>query len=121
MLEYPSLRYIDASHVETDATDLGGFDVRTTSGRKLGQLDGLIVDPPERSIRFAVVQRRGGRRHQRLLVPFSVAQLDIDRKSLHVDVESDADCSEFDDTAFPEFSKSDSQAALLSARFRLAM
>lgn len=121
MLEYPSLRYIDASHVETGATDLTGFDVRTTSGRKLGQLDGLIVDPPDRTIRFAVVQRRGGRRCPRLLVPFGVAQLDFDRKSLHVDVESDADCTEFDDNAFPEFSKSDSQAALLSARYRLPM
>ena len=121
MLEYPSLRYIDASHVETDATDLTGFDVRTTSGRKLGELAGLIVDPPERSIRFAVVQRRGGRRGRRLLVPLSVAQLDLDRRSLQVDVESDADCSEFDARAFPEFSKTDSQSAILTARYRLPM
>jgi sporulation protein YlmC with PRC-barrel domain len=121
MLEYPSLRYIDASHVESGATDLAGFDVRTTSGRKLGQLDGLIVDPPERSIRFAVVQRRGGRRGRRLLVPLSVAQLDVDQKSLQVDVESDADCSEFDAEAFPEFSKTDSQSALLAARYQLPM
>jgi sporulation protein YlmC with PRC-barrel domain len=120
MLEYPSLRYIDASHVETGATDLTGFDVLTTEGRKLGELDGLIVDPPERSIRYAVVQR-SNRRRQRLLVPISLAQLDVDRKSLQVDVESDEQCAAFDAEAFPSFSTEDSQSALLTARFRLPM
>jgi hypothetical protein len=121
MLEYPSLRYIDASHVETGATDLTGFDVLTTKGRKLGRLDGLIVDPPERSVRYAVVLRGSRQRRQRLLVPFRLAQLDVDRKSLQVDVESEKQCAAFDAEAFPRFSTEDSQSALLTARFRLPM
>ena len=121
MLECPSLRYIDASHVESGVTDLSGFDVLTTTGRKLGALDGLIVDPPERSIRFAVVERGGRRHRERLLVPLHIAQLDVDRKALHVDVENDVDCPTFDAGVFPAFSIADSQSALLTARFRLPM
>ena len=121
MLEYPSLRYIAASQVESGVTDLAGFDVLTSTGQKLGELDGLIVDPPERSIRFAVVGRGTRRERHRLLVPLSLAQLDVERKALQVDLESDADCPEFDDEAFPEFSRQDSQSALLAARFRLPM
>lgn len=120
MLDYHSLRYIDASHVESGVTDLAGFEVLTANGRKLGNLDGLIVDPPERSIRYAVV-RRSRRRPERLLVPLTVAQLDLERKSLQVHVESDGDWTEVEAGAFPEFSTTDSQSAILTARFRLPM
>jgi hypothetical protein len=118
MLDYHSLRYIDASHVESGVTGLAGFEVLTATGRKLGNLDGLIVDPPERSIRYAVV-RRSRRLPERLLVPLTVAQLDIEGKALQVDVENDADCTEVEAGAFPEFSTRDSQSAILTARFRL--
>jgi sporulation protein YlmC with PRC-barrel domain len=119
MLDYPSLRYIDASHVATDATDLAGFEVLTVSGRKLGALDGLIVDPPERSIRFAVVDRPSRPHPERCLVPLSLAQLDVKRKALRVDVASDFEFAAFDAAEFPSFSITDSQEALLTARFRL--
>jgi hypothetical protein len=119
MLQYPSLRYIDASHVATEVTDLAGFEVLTVTGRKLGALDGLIVDPPERSIRFAVVDRASRRHPERWLVPLSLAQVDVKRKALRVDLESDSDFAEFDAAEFPAFSIKDSQEALLTARFRL--
>lgn len=118
MVDHHSLRYIDASHVESGVTDLAGFEVLTATGRKLGNLDGLIVDPPERSIRYAVV-RRSRPRPERLLVPMTVAQLDVERKALQVDVENDGDWTEVEADAFPEFSTTDSQSALLTARFRL--
>jgi sporulation protein YlmC with PRC-barrel domain len=121
MLEYPSLRYIAASQVESGVTDLAGFDVLTSTGKRLGELDGLIVDPPERSIRFAVVGRGARRDRQRLLVPLSFAQLDVERRALQVDLENESECPEFEDDAFPAFSKRDSQSALLTARFRLPM
>jgi sporulation protein YlmC with PRC-barrel domain len=119
MLDYPSLRYIDASHVESGVTDLSGFEVLTSTGKKLGALDGLIVDPPERSIRYAVVDR-GGRQSQRVLVPLTVAQLDVDRKSLHVDL-TGHEMTPVEPDSFPEFSQVDTQSAIFTARFRLPM
>jgi hypothetical protein len=119
MLDYPSLRFIDASHVETGVTDLRGFEVLTSTGKKLGALDGLIVDPPERSIRYAVVDR-GHRRRERLLVPLTVAQLDVDRKAIQVDLNGD-EIASVEPDVFPEFSQTDTQSAILTARFRLPM
>ena len=119
MLENHSLRYIDASHVASGVTDLAGFEVLTATGRKLGALNGLIVDPPERSIRFAVVDRNNQRQSAQLLVPISLAQLDVSRKALRVDLEGDGECPAFDPEAFPTFSIKDSQAAMFTARFRL--
>ena len=112
MLEYPSLRFIDASHVASGLTDLTGFDVLTATGRKLGAFDGLIVDPPERAIKFAVVDG-GGAASQRLLVPLTLAQIDLRRKALQVDLDSDKDCAAVDVREFPEYSDEDFQAAFL--------
>jgi hypothetical protein len=120
MLSYPSLRYIDASHVESGVTDLRGFEVLTSTGKKLGALDGLIVDPPERSIRYAVVDRGGRRRGERLLVPLTLAQLDVDRKSIQVDLDGD-EPTPVEPDLFPEFSQVDTQSAIFTARFRLPM
>ena len=115
MTEDPRLRYIDAGHVEGRADDLSGFDVVTWTGRKLGALDGLIVDPPERQIKYFVVYDGGfGRRR---LVPVSSARLDLDRRAVEVDLEADDDCPAFDARTFPRFSDED----VLSAMFRRAI
>jgi sporulation protein YlmC with PRC-barrel domain len=121
MLEYPSLRYIAASQVESGVTDLAGFEVLTSTGERLGELDGLIVDPPERSIRFAVVGRGARRGRHQVLVPLSLAQLDMERRAIQVDLENESECPEFEADAFPAFSRRDSQSALLAARFTLPM
>jgi sporulation protein YlmC with PRC-barrel domain len=112
MIEDPRLRYIDAGHVEGRADDLSGFEVVTEAGEKLGALDGLIVDPPERRIRYFVVHP--GWFGRRRLVPVSSARLDLDRRAVEVDLETDDDCPTFDARTFPRFSETD----LLSAMFR---
>ena len=115
MTEDPRLRYIDAGHVEGRADDLSGFEVVTEAGRKLGALDGLIVDPPERRIKYFVVYPGGlGRRR---LVPVSSARLDLDRRAVEVDLETDDDCPAFDARTFPRFSDAD----LLAAMFHRAI
>ena len=108
------LRYINANHVESSVEDLAGFDVITEAGKRLGELDGLIVDPPERRIRYLVVHRNGLFGRRRVLVPMASARLDVDHKSLQVELESEADCPAFEPRAFPPFSDED----LVSAVFR---
>ena len=110
----PRFRYIDASHVEGTTQDLAGFNVLTATGRKLGELDGLIVDPPERRIRYLVVDRGKLFRQRRLLVPMSSVRLDVDHRALLVDLESGTECPDFEERAFPAFSDED----VLSALFR---
>jgi len=113
VLSSPRLRYVDAHHVESPAHDLSGFDVITLAGKKLGEFDGLIVDPPERQIRYLVVHRNGWFGARRLLVPMSSAHLDVDDRAVRVEVESDADCQAFEARDFPRFSDDDLVAALL--------
>jgi sporulation protein YlmC with PRC-barrel domain len=115
MFYSPRLRYIDANHVESRAVqDLAGFDVITVTGQKLGEFDGLIVDPPERRIRYLVVHRNGLFGGRRLLVPMSSGRLDVDHRALQVELETDADCPAFEARAFPKFSDDD----LLSVLFQ---
>jgi sporulation protein YlmC with PRC-barrel domain len=106
------LRYIDASHVETSDQDLAGFDVITAAGKKLGEFDGLIVDPPERRIRYLVVHRKSLFRERRLLVPMSAARLDVDQRAVQVELESGDDCPAFEAHAFAEFSDDDVVSAM---------
>ena len=113
MFYSPRLRYIDASHVESTAQDLTGFDVVTVAGKKIGEFDGLIVDPPERRIRYLVVHRNGLFSRRRLLVPMSSARLDVDHRALRVELESGDECPAFEERAFPPFSDED----LLSVLF----
>jgi sporulation protein YlmC with PRC-barrel domain len=108
------LCYIDASHVETSDQDLAGFDVITAAGKKLGEFVGLIVDPPERRIRYLVVQLQRLFGQRRLLVPLSATRLDVDRRALQVELESSADCADFKAQDFVPFSDQD----LLSALFQ---
>ena len=112
MFYSPRLRYIDADHVESSAQDLAGFDVVTVAGKRLGEFDGLIVDPPERRIWYLVVYRSGLFGRRRLLVPMSAARLDVDHKAVQVELESDTDCPAFDAGAFPPFSDEDVVSAL---------
>ena len=108
------LRYIDASHVETGYQDLAGFDVITAAGKTLGEFVGLIVDPPERRIRYLVVQLKRLFGQRRLLVPMAATRVDVDHKALEVELESDADCPAFKAKDFAPFSDED----VLSAMFQ---
>jgi sporulation protein YlmC with PRC-barrel domain len=106
------LRYVDASHVETSARDLEGFDVITAAGKRLGEFDGLIVDPPERRIRYLVVHRASLFGRRRVLVPMSTARLDLDHRALEVELESGADCPAVDVQEFAPMSDDDLLAAM---------
>lgn len=113
------LRYVDASHVEATDLDLAGFDVITEAGKRLGEFDGLIVDPPARRIHFLVVQRGSLFGQRRVLVPMSVARLDRDHRAVEVDVTSSADCPAFDAEEFAPLSDEDMLAALFGRSDRM--
>ena len=108
----PHLRYVDINHVESTAHDLAGFEVITLDGKKLGEFDGLIVDPPERQIRYLVVHRNGWFSGRRLLVPMSSARLAVDQRAVQVDLDADAECPSLEEQDLLPFSDEDLLAAL---------
>jgi len=109
------LRYLDADHVETPAGRLNGAILVSPSQSALGKLDGVLVDPQYRQVRYYVVERKRrlfGSRHY--LLPLTAARLDRDRHTLEVDVEADEipQLLEVDPSDLPRFSDDDLLTAL---------
>ena len=107
------LCYLNASKVESPAGALGHLDVQTEDGEQIGALDGVLIEPTARRIRYYVValSRRFGRR--RYLLPAD-APAQLDSKALRfLDPLALQSCREFRTGDVREFSDTD----VLSAMF----
>ena len=109
------LRYLEASRVESPEGDLGGLTVQTQADETLGKLDGVLIDPHERRLRYFVVRAPGLIRKRRYLIsadhPVRVEQ---ERNTLRVDTHGEdvANSDEFDLRTVREFSPEDAVAAM---------
>lgn len=68
----------DFGVVKGDA-DIRGWDVRNSSGRKIGEVEDLIVDAQERKVRYMIVDMKSNEldlRKHRVLIPIGLASLD---------------------------------------------
>src|SRR5437867_490407 len=110
------LCYLNADRVEGPVTNLGGLEVRGRQNHKLGRLDGIIIAPAERQVRYLVVDATKLFRHQRYLLPLTPTQIDPDGRALHVDLDAHelAGVEKFDGRAFPSFSDEDFMTALFA-------
>jgi hypothetical protein len=83
-----ALRFVDADKVETPAGRLHDFVLISPTDAKLGTLDGVIVSPHERQVRYYVVKAGGWfYGHRRYLLPATPARLKSERHALQVDLE----------------------------------
>jgi PRC-barrel domain protein len=101
------LCYLEAGKVQGRLGDLEGMTLSSDTDEALGTLDGVVIDPAERRLRYFVVQRRGWLRSRRYLVPADQpAQISDDSRTLRVPVHPAqlAACEEFDGESIPEFS-----------------
>jgi PRC-barrel domain len=88
---YPSrFRYLDADDVDDAVVDYDGLDVLGSDDRKVGDIDGFIVDVVSRRVNYIVIDSGGWFTSRRLLLPIGHATVAADRKSLRVDVARDA-------------------------------
>jgi hypothetical protein len=95
------LRYLDASKINSPAGSLSDIDVESEDGKEMGDLDGVLIDPAARRIRYYVVALRKRLGRRRYLLPADEpAQLEPDRKTLRFRINSAIE-------SFPEFRKSD--------------
>jgi hypothetical protein len=112
----PRLRYLDANHLDTPAGRLDGAVLVSPAKARLGTLEGILVDPQHRQVRYYVVARKRGPFSSRhYLLPLTATRLDRDRHTLEVDVEADdiPQLAEVDPDDLPRFSDDD----LLTAMF----
>lgn len=112
MAEARNLKYVDAAHVKGDGSCLSGLRIEAGDDRQLGELDGLLVEPGARRLRYFVVDAGEGR----YLMPFDAICFDTDNHSLRVMAEPDPDSWEaFDPGAYDEFGDEDLISALFAS------
>jgi hypothetical protein len=111
MAEFRHLRYVDAAHVTGNGPCLSGLRIETGADRQLGALDGLIVEPGARRLRYFVVDAGRGR----YLMPFDTICYDPEHQTLRVIADPDPGSWEaFDAEAYGEFGDDDLVSALFA-------
>ena len=112
------LRYLDAEHVRCPIGTLAGLEVRTADDETLGELDGVLLDPAQRRLRFLVVQAPGLLRKRRYLLPVDAAP-HVEGKDMILRVEANAGemaPERFDARAVRPFSDEDAVTAMFAPR-----
>jgi hypothetical protein len=111
------LCYLEASKVEAPGGGLAGLTVQTQGDETLGTLDGVLIDPSQRRLRYFVVGTRGLLRRKRYLLSADVpVRVEPERQRLRVDA-ADADATlsdEFDLRTVRPFSSEDAIDAMFS-------
>ena len=116
MEPHAALRFIEADRVETPAGTLKDFTAVSPTNAKLGKLDGVLVDPSQRQVRYYVVKVTGRLVSRRYLVPAEPARLETERRTLQLDVEPNelSSCAKTDPDSFSRFSAEDAVEAMFA-------
>ena len=114
----PELSYLDASKVTTPAGVLSELEVLSAEGRRLGSIEGVVIDAAARHVRYLCVRlsRWFGRRRY-LVQADQMGQIEGDRKALRllVDLKNEA-VRGLDLRALRRFSEDDLLAAMFPPR-----
>jgi hypothetical protein len=111
------LCYLEASRVMGPTGLLTAFDVRTRHDQPLGSVDGVLIDPAERKLRYFVIETPGSLNHCRYLLPVeAAATMNPEGNALRLEMETDdfTALDEFDSTTVREFTEEDAIAPTLS-------
>lgn len=114
----PELSYLDASKVTTPAGVLSELDVLSVEGRRLGTIEGVVIDAAAHLVRYLSVRTSGWFGHRRYLVRADQSgQIEGERKTfrLLVDLKNEA-VRGLDLAALRRFSEDDLLAALFPPR-----
>ena len=85
----PNLRYVDAKDLDDKAIKLRGMEVDSSSGEKLGKVEGVIIDSNNGRPYHVVVGSGGWFRHKHFLLPIGHVALPPGSKTLVADLTKD--------------------------------
>jgi len=110
------LSYLDASKVISPAGALSELDVLSTEGRRLGNIEGVVIDAAARHVRFLFVRSAGwlGRREY-LVKADQLGQIEGKALRLFADLKN-AVVHGLDVAALRKFSDDDLLAAIFAPR-----
>ena len=109
------LRHLNAAKVETPLGSLDHIPVLSPTTGSLGELEGIIIDPNERHVRYYVVESRRWLKTHRYLLPDAQMRLDPGEDE---DLERDdlPNLPVLHDEEFPPFSDDDFMTTMFASR-----
>ena len=108
------LRYLEATQVEHPLGTLAGLSMCTQEDEKLGSLEGVLVEPASRRLRYFVVKRPEMLRRRRyLLAADTPASIEAGDRKLRV-MAREADLERFDSRSVQDFSDDDVITAMFA-------
>jgi len=111
------LRYLEAQSVRFQEGTLSGFRICTDDAQPLGNVDGVLISPMSRQLRYFVIETPGIFTSRRYLLPADEARAIVEegRKTLRIDARMDEIHLEaFNASSVPQFSDDDLLAAMFS-------
>jgi sporulation protein YlmC with PRC-barrel domain len=109
------LSYLDASKVISPAGVLSELDVLSADGRRLGSIEGVVIDAAARQVRYLAVRLSGWFGRRRYLVQADhLGQIETERKALRLLMDLWNDAVHLDTAALRKFSDDDLLAAMFS-------
>ena len=112
------LSYLDASKVSSPAGALSELDVLSAEGRRLGTIEGVVIDAAARHVRYLAVRLSSWFGRRRYLVQANhLGQIESERKALRLrtDLRNNA-VHDLDTETLRRFSDDDLLAAMFSPR-----
>ena len=111
------LSYLDASKVISPAGALSELDVLSTEGRRLGSIEGVVIDAAARHVRYLFVRTVGWLGRQYLVRADQLGQIEGERKALRLFVDlKNVAVHGLDVAALRRFSDDDLLAAIFAPR-----
>jgi sporulation protein YlmC with PRC-barrel domain len=111
------LSYLDASKVISPAGALSELEVLSTEGRRLGSIEGVVIDAAARHVRYLFVRTAGWLGRQYLVRADQLGQIEGERKALRLFVDlKNVAVHGLDVAALRRFSDDDLLAAIFAPR-----
>lgn len=114
-VEEQRLRYLEAAKVEYPDGTLDGFEICTEASESLGSLEGVLVEPSRRRVRYFVIGPRGWKRRRYLVPAECPARIDTDDSRIYVEA-GRADVRPYEPSRVLRFSDVDVVDALFAPR-----
>ena len=112
--ETSNLRYLEAEQVRYPLGTLAGLSMLTEQNEKLGSVDGVLVEPAARRVRYFVVERPATLRRRRYILDADTpASIDTESRTLRV-MAHEKDLERFDSRLVSAFSDEDAIDAMFA-------
>ena len=117
-VEAKSLRYLDANAVESPAGKLDGMSLLSQDDEAIGEIDGVLIHPGTRKIRYFVVDTSKLFNRRRYLVSADLPAVVVpDDRALRLEVPyEDIERHRYDSRGVARFSDDDLLAAMFAPR-----